>query len=110
MFFYLARRRPPTSTLFPYTTLFRSGRPVNIKEGQWMAPEEMRGAVEKVRAGGGPEIAVTEGGTFFGYGDLVVDMRGFTRLKAACKAPGIFDATHSVQQPGQGEGGASGGE
>src|SRR5947208_4092061 len=88
----------------------RAGRPVNIKKGQWMAPEEMRGAVEKVRAGGAPEIAVTERGTFFGYGDLVVDMRSFTRLKTACKAPVIFDATHSVQQPGQGEGGASGGE
>jgi len=88
----------------------KAGRPVNIKKGQWMAPEEMRGAVEKVRAGGAPEIAVTERGTFFGYGDLVVDMRSFTRLKTACKAPVIFDATHSVQQPGQGEGGASGGE
>src|SRR6266516_4744569 len=88
----------------------KAGRPVNIKKGQWMAPEEMRGAVEKVRAGGAPEVAVTERGTFFGYGDLVVDMRSFTRLKTACKAPVIFDATHSVQQPGQGEGGASGGE
>jgi len=88
----------------------KAGRPVNIKKGQWMAPEEMRGAVEKVRAGGAPEIAVTERGTFFGYGDLVVDMRSFTRLKTACKAPVIFNATHSVQQPGQGEGGASGGE
>src|SRR5881409_1230518 len=88
----------------------KAGRPVNVKKGQWMAPEEMRGAVEKVRAGGAPEVAVTERGTFFGYGDLVVDMRGFSRLKAACKAPVIFDATHSVQQPGQGRDGSSGGE
>jgi len=88
----------------------KAGRPVNIKKGQWMAPEEMRGAVEKVRAGGAPEVAVTERGTFFGYGDLVVDMRSFARLKAACGVPVVFDATHSVQQPGQGEGGASGGE
>jgi 2-dehydro-3-deoxyphosphooctonate aldolase (KDO 8-P synthase) len=87
----------------------KAGRPVNVKKGQWMAPEEMRGAVEKVRAGGAPEIAVTERGTFFGYGDLVVDMRSFARLKAACNAPVIFDATHAVQQPGQGKGGASGG-
>jgi 2-dehydro-3-deoxyphosphooctonate aldolase (KDO 8-P synthase) len=88
----------------------RAGRPVNIKKGQWMAPEEMRGAVEKVRAGGAPEIAVTERGTFFGYGDLVVDMRSFTRLREACNVPVVFDATHSVQQPGQGTEGTSGGE
>jgi 2-dehydro-3-deoxyphosphooctonate aldolase (KDO 8-P synthase) len=87
----------------------KAGRPVNVKKGQWMAPEGMRGAVEKVRAGGAPEVAVTERGTFFGYGDLVVDMRGFARLKTACNAPVIFDATHAVQQPGQGEDGASGG-
>jgi 2-dehydro-3-deoxyphosphooctonate aldolase (KDO 8-P synthase) len=83
---------------------------VNIKKGQWMAPEEMRGAVEKVRAGGAPEVAVTERGTFFGYGDLVVDMRSFARLKAVCNGPVIFDATHSVQQPGQGSEGSSGGQ
>src|SRR5947208_4158979 len=88
----------------------RAGRAVNVKKGQWLSPDGMQGAVEKVRAGGAPEVAVTERGTFFGYGDLVVDMRSFTRLKTACKAPVIFDATHSVQQPGQGEGGASGGE
>ena len=87
----------------------KAGRPVNVKKGQWMAPEEMRGAVEKVRAGGAPEVAVTERGTFFGYGDLVVDMRSFPRLKDACKAPVIFDATHSVQQPGQGADGSSAG-
>lgn len=86
-----------------------SGRPVNVKKGQWMHPEGMRGAVEKVRGAGGGEIAVTERGTFFGYGDLVVDMRTFPRMRAACDAPVIFDATHSVQRPGQGVGGASGG-
>jgi 2-dehydro-3-deoxyphosphooctonate aldolase (KDO 8-P synthase) len=103
-----------------------TGRPVNVKKGQWMHPEGMRGAVEKVGrgmlaaadsvryVGGAPApdssaIAVTERGTFFGYGDLVVDMRSFARLRAACRVPVIFDATHSVQQPGRGEGGASGG-
>ena len=86
-----------------------TGKPVNIKKGQWLAPDAMRGAVEKLRAGGATEIAVTERGTFFGYGDLVVDMRSFARLKEACGAPVVFDATHSVQQPGQGEGGSSGG-
>ncbi len=87
----------------------RTGRAVNVKKGQWMQPEGMLGAVEKVRASGSAEVAVTERGTFFGYGDLVVDMRSFARMKAATGAPVIFDATHSVQQPGQGEGGASGG-
>jgi 2-dehydro-3-deoxyphosphooctonate aldolase (KDO 8-P synthase) len=101
---------------------------VNVKKGQWMHPEGMRGAVEKVRSAGGatrdarraavsipdsrfpiPEVAVTERGTFFGYGDLVVDMRSFARMRQACNAPVIFDATHSVQQPGRGEDGASGG-
>src|SRR5260370_30167438 len=88
----------------------KAGRPVNIKKGQWMAPEEMRGAVEKVRAGGAPEVAVAERGTFFGYGDLVVDMRSFPRLRAACKAPVIFDPTHAAQHPGQGSEGSTGGQ
>jgi 2-dehydro-3-deoxyphosphooctonate aldolase (KDO 8-P synthase) len=86
-----------------------AGRPVNVKKGQWMSPEGMAGAVEKVRSGGAGAVAVTERGTLFGYGDLVVDMRNFARLSAACGAPVVFDGTHSVQQPGQGSGGASGG-
>src|SRR6185436_15957082 len=104
-----------------------TGKAVNIKKGQWMHPEGMRGAVEKVRdatsatrrAKGDKrmslpatrlsDIAVTDRGTFFGYGDLVVDMRDFTRMRAACGVPVIFDATHSVQQPGKGSGGSSGG-
>lgn len=95
----------------------RTGKPVNIKKGQFLHPEGMRGAVAKVRAAdptgargpGESDVAVTERGTFFGYGDLVVDMRAIPRLSAACDCPVIFDATHSVQQPGKGEGGASGG-
>jgi 2-dehydro-3-deoxyphosphooctonate aldolase (KDO 8-P synthase) len=86
-----------------------TGKPVNIKKGQWMQPEAMLGAVEKVRAAGSMQVAVTERGTFFGYGDLVVDHRTFARLKSATGVPAIFDATHSVQQPGQAAGGASGG-
>jgi len=89
---------------------------VNVKKGQWMHPEGMRGAVDKIRSarpkGGsrlGSDVAVTERGSFFGYGDLVVDMRSFQRMRDACNAPVIFDATHSVQRPGQGAGGASGG-
>jgi 2-dehydro-3-deoxyphosphooctonate aldolase (KDO 8-P synthase) len=104
-----------------------TGKAVNIKKGQWMHPEGMRGAVEKVREATSnsrqakgdrrmsmpstrlSDIAVTERGTFFGYGDLVVDMRGFSRMREACGVPVIFDATHSVQQPGKGSGGSSGG-
>jgi 2-dehydro-3-deoxyphosphooctonate aldolase (KDO 8-P synthase) len=88
----------------------RTGRPVNVKKGQWMAAEGLTGSVEKVRSGGSRDVAVTERGTFFGYGDLVVDMRNFARLRDATGAPVIFDATHSVQRPGQGAAGGSGGE
>jgi 2-dehydro-3-deoxyphosphooctonate aldolase (KDO 8-P synthase) len=92
-----------------------TGKAVNVKKGQWMHPEGMAGAVRKVEAGAAlagsalGDLAVTERGTFFGYGDLVVDMRAFVRMRAACNVPVIFDATHSVQQPGKGQGGASGG-
>jgi 2-dehydro-3-deoxyphosphooctonate aldolase (KDO 8-P synthase) len=87
-----------------------TGKPVNVKKGQWVQPEAMAGAVEKVRSGGSREVAVTERGTFFGYGDLVVDMRNFARLRQATGAPVVFDATHAVQRPGQGDGGSSGGD
>jgi 2-dehydro-3-deoxyphosphooctonate aldolase (KDO 8-P synthase) len=86
-----------------------TGRAVNVKKGQWMAPHEMRGAVNKVRGAGSSAVAVTERGTFFGYGNLVVDMRSFALMREACDAPTIFDGTHSVQRPGEG-GGISGGE
>jgi 2-dehydro-3-deoxyphosphooctonate aldolase (KDO 8-P synthase) len=86
-----------------------TGRAVNVKKGQWLHPEGMRGAVDKVKGTGSGEVAVTERGTFFGYGDLVVDMRSFERMRHATGCPAIFDATHSVQRPGLGEGGASGG-
>lgn len=88
-----------------------SGLPVNIKKGQWMAPEEMRHPAEKVRAAGGKDIAVTERGTSFGYGRWVVDMRGFGIMREVCDCPVLFDATHSVQLPAAGsDGRASGGE
>jgi 2-dehydro-3-deoxyphosphooctonate aldolase (KDO 8-P synthase) len=86
-----------------------TGRPVNLKKGQWLGPEEVRGAMGKLKAGGCGDAAVTERGTFFGYGDLVVDMRNFARLRAATGGPVLFDATHSVQTPGQGPNGSSGG-
>ncbi|MEJ2539334.1 MAG: 3-deoxy-8-phosphooctulonate synthase [Gemmatimonadota bacterium] len=85
-----------------------TGRALNIKKGQWMAPEEMAAAVDKaVEAGAGP-VAVTERGTFFGYGNLVVDMRSFARLRNATGRPAIFDGTHSVQRPGQAAGSSGG--
>jgi 2-dehydro-3-deoxyphosphooctonate aldolase (KDO 8-P synthase) len=84
-------------------------KPVNIKKGQWMDAGGMRGAVEKVRHGGSTDVAVTERGTSFGYGDLIVDFRNLRRLREATGTPVVFDATHSVQQPGRGDDGASGG-
>lgn len=76
-----------------------------------MAPEEMRHPVAKVRSAGGTDVAVTERGTAFGYGRWVVDMRGFGIMSSACECPVLFDATHSVQLPAAGAGGAaSGGE
>jgi len=86
-----------------------TGRSVNVKKGQWMAPELMRHSVAKVRASGGTDVAVTERGTAFGYGRWVVDMRSFPLMRESCECPVIFDATHSVQLPG-GAGHASGGE
>lgn len=89
----------------------RTGRSVNVKKGQWLHPEGMKGAVDKVRSAQPrrADIAVTERGSFFGYGDLVVDMRALPRMAAATGCPVVFDGTHSVQQPGKGVGGASGG-
>ena len=87
----------------------KTTKPVNVKKGQWMAAEDMKGAIDKVIQAGSRDVAVTERGTFFGYGDLVVDLRNLSRLATSTGAPVIFDATHSVQQPGRGAGGASGG-
>lgn len=86
-----------------------SGRPLNLKKGQWMAPEDMGAVVEKARRGGAPGVAVTERGTAFGYHNLVVDMRGFAIMHEVCGCPVVFDATHSVQRPA-GAGTRSGGD
>jgi 2-dehydro-3-deoxyphosphooctonate aldolase (KDO 8-P synthase) len=85
-----------------------TGRAVNVKKGQWMAPEEMSAAVEKARRSGSGPVAVTERGTTHGYGDLVVDMRSFRRLREATGCPAVFDGTHSVQRPGRAEGSSGG--
>lgn len=86
-----------------------TGRAVNVKRGQWMPPASMAGAVEKVRAGGATQVAVTERGAAFGYGDLVVDMRSFALIRKAAGVPVIFDGTHSVQRPGSTRDGSTGG-
>lgn len=85
----------------------RSGKPVNIKRGQFMAPEDMRYAVEKVWSVGNRRAFLTERGASFGYHNLVVDMRALPLMRRY--APVVFDVTHSVQTPG-GLGGASGGQ
>ena len=77
----------------------RSGKPLHIKKGQFLAPESMRHVAEKARAAGANGIVLTERGTTFGYGDLVVDFRGLARMREfGC--PVFYDATHSVQRPG----------
>ena len=86
----------------------RSGRPVNVKKGQFVAPGDMANVVEKVRASGSEDLLLTERGTSFGYNNLVVDFRGLPIMRAF-GYPVIFDATHSVQLPG-GQGDRSGGE
>lgn len=82
----------------------KTGKFVNVKKGQFLSPESMRYAVEKVRSAGNDEVAVTERGTFFGYQDLVVDMRGLPEMSQQCQCPVIMDITHSLQQPNQGSG------
>jgi 2-dehydro-3-deoxyphosphooctonate aldolase (KDO 8-P synthase) len=84
----------------------KTGRIVNVKKGQFLAPAEVRGIVEKLRWAGAAEIWVTERGTSFGYHRLVVDFSGLAEMRRLC--PVVFDATHSVQLPG-GLGSESGG-
>jgi 2-dehydro-3-deoxyphosphooctonate aldolase (KDO 8-P synthase) len=85
----------------------KTGRPVNIKKGQFMAPRDMKNAVDKVRSVGNDAVLLTERGTTFGYNNLVVDYRGLPEMRTFC--PVVFDATHSVQRPG-GAGTASSGD
>jgi 2-dehydro-3-deoxyphosphooctonate aldolase (KDO 8-P synthase) len=87
----------------------KTGKPVNIKKGQFLAPWDMKHAVEKLRGAGNANVLVTERGASFGYNALVADMRALPILAETTRAPVIFDATHSVQEPG-GRGTASGGE
>jgi 2-dehydro-3-deoxyphosphooctonate aldolase (KDO 8-P synthase) len=86
-----------------------TGKPVNVKKGQFLAPWDMPNVVEKITGAGNSNVLVTERGVSFGYNTLVSDMRAIPILKRQTQAPVIFDATHSVQQPG-GQGVKSGGE
>ncbi|HXH84421.1 MAG TPA: 3-deoxy-8-phosphooctulonate synthase, partial [Candidatus Tectomicrobia bacterium] len=85
-----------------------TGKPVNVKKGQFLAPSDMRNVVEKVTSTGNHALLLTERGTSFGYHNLVVDMRGLVDMRAL-GYPVVFDATHAVQLPG-GAGDRSGGE
>ncbi len=84
-----------------------SGRAINVKRGQFMAPEDMRYAIDKIKSTGNKNACLTERGVSFGYHNLVVDMRALPIMRQY--SPVIFDVTHSVQQPG-GAGGSSGGQ
>jgi 2-dehydro-3-deoxyphosphooctonate aldolase (KDO 8-P synthase) len=84
-----------------------TGRAVNIKKGQFLAPRDMRHAIEKVTGSGNTNVIVTERGFSFGYNNLVVDMRAFPMLRAL-GYPVIFDVTHSLQLPGAGDGATAG--
>ena len=78
----------------------RTGKIVNVKKGQFMAPWDMKGVLEKAAATGNRKIMVTERGFTFGYNNLVVDMRSFPALRSL-GFPVVFDVTHSVQRPGR---------
>ncbi|AEH88974.1 3-deoxy-8-phosphooctulonate synthase [Mesorhizobium opportunistum] len=86
----------------------RTGKVINVKKGQFLAPWDMKNVVAKITGSGNPNVLTTERGASFGYNTLVSDMRALP-IMAEIGAPVIFDATHSVQQPG-GQGGSSGGE
>jgi len=85
-----------------------TGKVVNVKRGQFLAPWDMKNVVDKITGAGNPNVLLTERGASFGYNTLVSDMRALPEL-AATGAPVVFDATHSVQQPG-GKGASSGGQ
>ncbi len=80
----------------------RTGRAVNVKKGQFLAPDDMRHAAEKIEGAGNDRVLFTERGTTFGYGDLVVDMRGLVVMRELGR-PVLYDATHSLQRPGGAE-------
>lgn len=87
----------------------KTGRVVNVKKGQFLAPWDMKNVAAKITGAGNPNVLVTERGASFGYNTLVADMRALPIMAEQTGAPVIFDATHSVQQPG-GQGASTGGQ
>jgi len=87
----------------------KTGAVINVKKGQFLAPWDMKNVVAKITDSGNDNVLVTERGTSFGYNTLVTDMRGLPQMAHDTGMPVVFDATHSVQQPG-GQGGSSGGD
>ena len=87
----------------------KTGLAINVKKGQFLAPWDMRNVIQKLRDAGNDRIMACDRGTSFGYNTLVSDFRGLPIMAEQCNCPIIFDATHSVQQPG-GQGGSSGGQ
>ncbi len=87
----------------------KTGKAVNVKKGQFLAPWDMKNVVAKIEGSGNPNVLVTERGASFGYNTLVSDMRSLPIMAAQTGCPVVFDATHSVQQPG-GQGATTGGQ
>jgi 2-dehydro-3-deoxyphosphooctonate aldolase (KDO 8-P synthase) len=87
----------------------QTGLAVNVKKGQFLAPWDMKNVIQKIRDAGNDRAMACDRGTSFGYNTLVSDFRGLPIMAQQCRCPVIFDATHSVQQPG-GQGGSSGGQ
>ena len=81
-----------------------TNRIINVKKGQFMSPESMQFAVNKIKDSGNDQTLITERGTSFGYNDLIVDFRGLPTMQTICDSPVIMDCTHSLQQPNQGSG------
>ena len=91
------------------TAAAKTGLAINVKKGQFLAPWDMRNVIQKLRDAGNNRVMACDRGTSFGYNTLVSDFRGLPTMAEQCQCPVIFDATHSVQQPG-GQGGSSGGQ
>jgi 2-dehydro-3-deoxyphosphooctonate aldolase (KDO 8-P synthase) len=87
----------------------KTGAAINVKKGQFLAPWDMKNVVAKITEAGNNRVMACERGTSFGYNALVTDFRGLPTMAEQCQCPVIFDATHSVQQPG-GQGGSTGGQ
>lgn len=87
----------------------KTGLAINVKKGQFLAPWDMKNVIQKIRDAGNSRVMACDRGTSFGYNTLVSDFRGLPTMAEQCRCPVIFDATHSVQQPG-GKGGSSGGQ